>query len=309
MARWRKIVGWTAIGIGGLLLFVILGGVLLLKSGSFHRYLLSKIVQNASESTGARVELQNFDFHVRTLTADIYGLTVHGKEAADERPLLTIEKAKASIRIVSLLHTKMNLSELVVNRPVVNLAVNKEGQSNLPQPPPSNKKSNTNVFDLAVGHVLLTDGDIYVRDRKIPVNANLFGLRTEVSFSQLSRTYSGTLSYKRGTIHYENMKPLPHALDAKFSASPSELNLNPLVLRVGGSRLLVSASVRDYSNAPVASGKYDVVLHTDDFAGLSSTNTSGDVRLTGTLYYHDMANAPMLRNAKLNGRLDSNGLA
>ena len=99
MAQWRKIVGWTAIAIGALVLFLIVGGILLLKSGSFHRYLLAKIVQEASKSTGARIELQNFDFHIRTLTADIYGLTVHGKEAAGERPLLTIEKAKASVRI------------------------------------------------------------------------------------------------------------------------------------------------------------------------------------------------------------------
>ena len=309
MAQWRKIVGWTAVGIGALILFIIVGGVLLLKSGSFHRYVLAKIVEEASKSTGARVELQNFDFHIRTLTADIYGLTIHGKEAADERPLLTIEKAKASVRIVSLLHMKVNLSDLVVERPVVNLTVNKQGESNLPQPPRSNKQSNTNIFDLAVGHVLLTNGEIYARDRKIPVDANLFGLKTEISFSQLQKKYSGTLSYENGTIYYAGLKPLPHALDAKFDVSPSEANLNPLVLRVGGSRITISTNVRDYSSTPVASGKYDVVLHTDDFAGLSSASTSGDVRLAGTLNYRDVANQPMLRNAKLNGSLDSNGLA
>src|SRR6185437_7932008 len=201
MAQWRKIVGWTVIGIGALILFIIVGGILLLKSGSFHRYLLAKIVEEASKTTGAKVELQNFDFHVLTLTADIYGLTTHGKEPAGERPLLTIEKAQATVRIVSLLHLKVNLSELVVNRPVVNLTVNKQGESNLPQPPTSNKKSNTNIFDLAVGHVLLTDGEIYARDRKVPVDANLFDLHTEIFFSQIGQKYSGTLSYKNGTIY------------------------------------------------------------------------------------------------------------
>jgi len=73
--------------------------------------------------------------------------------------------------------------------------------------------------------------------------------------------------------------------------------------------LTLSTNVRDYSSTPVASGKYDAVLHTDDFAGLSSASTSGDVRLAGTLNYRDVPNQPMLRNAKLNGSLDSNGLA
>src|SRR6266536_3568976 len=309
MARWRKIIGWTAISLGALLLLAIFAAALLLKSAAFHRYVLAKIVQSASESTGARVELQNFDFHVKTLTADIYGLTIHGKESADDKPLLTIEKAKASVRIISLLHLKVNLSELIVNRPIVNLTVDKQGRSNLPQPPPSSEKSNTNVFDLAVGHVLLTDGEIYMRDQKIPVYAKLFGFQTEVQFSQLEHKYTGSLSYKNGTIDYANVKPLPHTLDAKFDATPSEINLHPLVLRVGGSRVSLAANVRDYSNAPVARGKYNVLLHTQDFAGLSSASTSGDVRLVGTLDYHDVAGEPMLRNAKLNGSVDSNGLS
>ena len=309
MARWGKVVGWTAISLGALLLLAIIGAALLLKSAAFHRYVLAKIVQRASESTGARVELQNFDFHVKTLTADIYGLTIHGTESSDDKPLLTIEKAAASVRIISLLHMKVNLSELIVSKPIVNLTVDKQGRSNLPQPPPSNKKSNDNVFDLAVGHVLLTDGAIYLRNQKMPVYANLFGLQTEVHFSQLQQKYTGSLSYKNGTVDYGTVKPLPHALDAKFDATPSELNLNPLVLRLGGSRVAISANVRDYSNAPVATGKYDVVLHTQAFAGLSSASTSGDVRLVGTLDYHDVAGQSMLRNAKLNGRVDSNGLA
>src|SRR5215831_11374351 len=101
MARWRKIVGWTAISLGALLLFALIAGALLLRSAAFHRYVLAKIVSSASESTGARVELQNFSFHIKTLTADIYGLTIHGKEPSGEKPLLTIEKAQASIRIIS----------------------------------------------------------------------------------------------------------------------------------------------------------------------------------------------------------------
>ena len=309
MARWTRIVGWTAVGLGALLLLILVAGILLVNSTAFHRYVLAKVIRQVNQSTGARVELQDFEFHMRTLTADLHGLVVHGKESPDDKPLLTIKEAKASFKIISVLRLQVNLNELIVNRPIVNLVVDKQGRSNFPQPPPSNTKSNTNVFDMAVGHMLLTDGEIYLRDRKIPVEANLFDLRTEVHFSQLEQKYRGSLSYKNGLVHYQNLDPLPHALEAKFDVSPSELNLNPLVLRLGGSRLTVSAAVRDYSNTPSATGKYDLLLHAQDFAKLSPTNVSGDVRLIGTLDYHDIANRPMLRNVKLNGDLNSNGLA
>jgi translocation and assembly module TamB len=309
MTDWKKAVGWTAVGVGALLLIVIITGFVLLRSQGFHRWVLAKIVENASESTGARVELQNFGLHVKTLTADIYGLTIHGTEAANQKPLLQVQKATVSLKVISILHREVNLSQLLVENPVVNVTVNKDGCSNLPTPPPSNKKSSTNVFDLAVGHVLLSNGEVYLRDRKLPVYANLFGLRTEISFSQLQEKYSGTMGYENGTIYYGALKPLPHALHAKFDATPSELNLKPLVLKVGGSHVLVDATVRDYSNTPVANGRYDVLIHTQDFAGLSSASTAGDIALAGTMVYRDVANQPMLKNAKLNGNLNSNGLA
>src|SRR5262249_25283428 len=146
MVKWRNVIGWTAISIGALLLLVIVAAFTLLKSPAFHKYLLARIEQAAGQSTGARVEIQNFQVHIKTLTADVYGLTVHGSEAEGEKPLLQVEHAAVGIKIVSLLKRKFNLSELIVERPVVNLVVDKGGRSNLPQPPASQKKSsNTNV--------------------------------------------------------------------------------------------------------------------------------------------------------------------
>src|SRR5437667_1934606 len=309
MADWRKTLGWTAAIFGAVLLFVIVGGVLLLRSSAFHSYLLAKIVQGAGEATGARVELQNFNLHIKTLTADVYGLTVHGTERAGEKPLLQIQHARVGVKIISIFHRKVNLSELLVENPVANLVVNKEGRSNLPEPPPSKGSSNTSVFDLAVGHVLLTNGEIDLKDRKIPVDANLSNLRTEISFSQLARKYSGTFSYQSGTVHYEQLRPLAHALQAKFEATPSELSLKPLLLTLGGSRFALEATVRDYSNTPIASGRYDIVLHTQDFAGLAAANAAGNVALSGTMNYKDVANQPMPRNVSISGRVNSNGLA
>ena len=308
MAKWQKALGWTAVAIGALILVVVVGGLLLLRSSGFRHYLLTKIDQKASAATGAQIHIQNFDLHVRTLTTDIYGLTIHGTEAAGEKPLLQVQHATVGIRILSVLRGKFNLTELLIDHPVANLVVNKEGRSNLPQPPPSNSKSSTNVFQLAVGHVLLSNGEIYLKDQKVPVDANLFGLRTEIRFSQLEQKYSGSLGYDSGTIYYTNLKPLPHALHASFEATPSELRLKPLLLKVGGSHVLLDATVRDYSNTPLLNGRYDVLLHTQDFAGLSTERTDGDVVLTGTMNYRAVANEPALRNAQLHGRIDSNGL-
>ncbi len=196
------------------------------------------------------MEIQNLQIHIKTLTADVYGLTVHGSEPADAKPLLQVPHISIGLKILSVLHHQVNLSELLIDHPVVNLVVDADGRSNLPQPPPSQKKSgSTNIFDLAIGHVLLTNGVINAADRQIPLNANLSGLRTEIGFSQLHQTYSGTISYQNGLIQYEHLRPLPHSLEASFSVDPSELNLKQLMLKLGGSQVQIEVAVRNYGSS------------------------------------------------------------
>jgi translocation and assembly module TamB len=310
MANWRKIVGWTAVVIGALVLLLVVAVVVILPNPAFQRYLVAKMERSVQESTGSRVEIQNLQLHVKSLSADIYGLTVHGTEPAGAKPLLEVAHARIGLKIISVLRRKIDLSDLLVEHPAVNLIVDKEGHSNLPQPPPSQSKNgSTNIFDLAVGHTLLTDGVINTLDRQIPVNANLSGLRAEISYSQLQKKYSGTISYQNGLVQYEYLRPLPHSLQASFDATPTELNLKPLLLALGGSRVQIEANVRDYSSALVADGHYDVVLHTQDFAGLSSANASGDVVLSGAMSYKEIAGQAALKNARLSGKIASNGLA
>src|SRR3984893_15045058 len=148
MANWRKVVGWTAVTFGALLLLVIVTAIVVLENPAFHRYLLAKIKQQAGEATGARVDIQNLQLHPKTLTADIYGLTVHGTERPGEKPLLQVDHARIGLRIISILRHKINISKLLIEHPSVNLVVNADGRSNLPQPPPSQNESSTNIFDL-----------------------------------------------------------------------------------------------------------------------------------------------------------------
>ncbi len=310
MPKWQNVIGWTAVTIGAFLLLVIVAAAILLHSPSFHRYLLSKLQQAASESTGATVEIQDFQLQIRTLTADVFGLVVHGTEAADEKPLLQVQHARIGIKIISIFRRKVNLSELVIEHPVVNLTVDKQGHSNLPQPPPAkNKSSSTNVVDLAVGHVLLANGQIVARDQAIPVDADLNNLHIEISFDQLHKKYDGTISYDNGLIQYQKLPPLAHRLNAAFDVSASELNVKPLQLKLGGSKIELQANVRDYASSPVAQCRYSISVHTQDFAELSKpANATGDIVLRGDLNYRDVPGQSTLRNVSLSGGIASSGL-
>lgn len=306
---WRRSLGWLIAVLVTSIAVIGVAGYLVVNSTRFHGYLLAQIEKQASEATGAEVQVQNLTLHLSQLAADAYGITVRGNQPASARPLVQADQLRIRLKIVSLLRKKIDLSEIVLRHPVVNLQVRKDGTSNLPTPPKSNKDTSSNLFDLGIRHVLLEHGEIYYNDVKTPLDAELHDLEVEIKAQLIGKGYDGKLSYRNGRVLYGNMKPLPHDLAAKFNATPSEFTLKPLLLTVASSTMELQGQVQNYSQ-PSAHGSYKVTLHAED-ARSALRNTSiptGEVTLTGSIQYQQQENVPVIRALDLVGRLNGQEL-
>ena len=306
---WKRRIGWAAVVLAIFIVVVAVGGYLYLKSASFQRLALRKINEAADSATGGKTTVGRLDLSLSTLTANLYDITMHGTEAADQAPLLHADRLTVRIKIQSLLHPKVSLRELLIEHPVVRVQVSRQGASNLPSPPPSKSNSHTDIFDLAVGHVQLTNGEVSYNDRKTPLYADLYDLTTNIHFTDLPKSYDGSLFYRNGQVNYDNGSALPHDLDLRFKATPEKLNVSSAVLKVGASDISLQAEVVNYAN-PIADGNYQIRIHTQDFAQFSpSARPEGDVSLTGKLHYQGIANQPLLRSVSVDGRIASEALA
>jgi translocation and assembly module TamB len=306
---WKRKIGWIGLVLVACIAILGVTVYLVLHSPKFHGYLLTQIERQASEATGAHVRIQNLTLHLSRLAADAYGITVRGDEPASARPLVQVDQLSIRLKIVSLLHKKVDLSEIVLCRPVVNLQVRKDGTTNLPTAPKSNSNTSTGLFDLGIQHVVLENGDIYYNDRKTPLDAELHDLQLEIK-SGLGKGYDGNLSYRNGRVQYGNLKPLPHDLTASFNATPSEFTLKPLVFTVASSTIELHGQVRDYSQ-PSAEGSYRITLHPQDArpALRNASIPTGEVTLTGSLRYLRQDNVPAVRALTLDGHLNGHELA
>jgi len=303
--RWKRIIGWALAGLAALILVAVIGGYFYLKSSGFQHYTLGKIEEQVNLATGGRAEIRALDFDLSTLTAHLYHITVHGTEGPNQPPLLQVDKLTVGVKILSALHRQVNLRELLIEHPVVHLQVNRQGKNNLPPAPPSQSSSHTNVSDLAVGHVQLTNGEVNYNDRKTPLDADLYNLGTDIRFESLARRYNGTISYDNGHLRYAQYSPLPHHLNLEFTAAPERFSLESAVLTVGSSAVTLHANVLDYSN-PIADGNYEIRIHAQDFAAMSpSSAPAGDVAVNGTLHYQAAANQPLLRSISTTGKIAS----
>ena len=304
--NFKRILGWTFAGLATLLIVAIVGGLLYIQTSSFQAFALHKIVEAADQATGGRTEIGSLDFQLSKLTAHFYNITMHGTESAAQPPLLHVDKMTIRLKIVSAIHRQVSLQELLIEHPVIHVEVNRDGKNNLPTAPPSPSSSNTSIFDLAVGHAQLSNGEMNYNDRKVPMDADLQNVTANVRFQSLAKRYDGSFSYDNGHLQYAHYAPLPHHLNLQFSATPDGFDLRSMLLAVGSSEIALNAGVSNYSN-PIADGDYRIRIHTQDFAAMSpSVSPSGDISLAGKLHYQTVPNQPVVRNLAIDGRLESN---
>src|ERR1700678_41193 len=264
----KKIVKWTLITSAALLVIALVGGYLFLRTKTFQQLALRSIAEAVDESTGGKTTIRSLDFSLFTLAANLYGITIHGRENLGQPPLLQVDKLTVGLKIQSAIHRKVSLSELVIEHPVVHMQVDKSGNSNLPVVPPSKSSSTTSVFDLAVGHTQLRRGEVSYNDRQIRLDADLYNLGTDVHFDSRATRYDGSISYEHGRLRYGDYAPLSHSLQAKFNATPQQFTLASATAKIGSSVVNLQAGVNNYSD-PTAEGEYDIRVDTKDFASFA----------------------------------------
>src|SRR5207247_9756419 len=119
--------------------------------------------------------------------------------------------------IPSVLHQNISTREIRIKHPLTQRMIDKQGRTNIPQPTATKQESSSiNVFDMAVGHALLNNGEIYYIDRESSLDAAVYDLRTDVTFDYLATRYRGSLSYEGGILKHGILAPLPTLLHTQF---------------------------------------------------------------------------------------------
>jgi translocation and assembly module TamB len=307
--NWKKIMGWTLASLAALVVIGAVAGYFYLKSSGFREFALRKIVTQVDESTGGRAQIQAFDFDLSTLTAHLYGIVIRGTEKADAPPLLQIDKLTVGLKIKSVMRREISVSELLIDHPVMHLQVDRTGNSNVPPTPAQNSSTHTSVFDMAVGHTALSNGEINYNDRKTPLDADLHDLRADIKFELLATRYRGSISYDNGHLRYGAYAPMPHGLNASFTATPSLFRLDSAIVTVASSTIKVDGDVTNFI-APAAQGRYDVLLHSQDVAELApSVQPAGEVALKGTFHYQNAGSQPLEKSIRIDGDIGSEVLS
>ena len=306
---WKKYFQRAVLAFVAFLVVLFVAGSIVIHTAAFNRFLEGKIIELADQKTSGRLSIGQMTIHWTRLEVDFSNLVLRTFPSADP-PFFACGRLRVSAKIVSIWQHKVALRDLVLDRPVFHIVMNSEGRSNLPhsQTPTSATTASTvnAVFNLAIRHLDLNSGEFDYNEEKVPVSVDLRDLLAKVQFDTAAQTYGGSLSYDRGRIDAKDWTPFEHSAQMTFDANRSTFNIQSLSISTGDTRMLVRASLTDYSH-PRVQGTYQGTIFTTDLARVlhSPSIPAGHVQTSGSLAYVADPDRPFLNLVSLVGRLSA----
>ncbi|HEY4354553.1 MAG TPA: translocation/assembly module TamB domain-containing protein [Acidobacteriaceae bacterium] len=202
--RWLRILGWTFGSLFLLAIVLIAGLSYYTTTEDFQKRVGKEVVSVLEDSTGGKVEIGHIAFNLWHLAIEVDGLVIHGKEGPGEMPYLSADKIFVRVKINTFLahasghgpHSHVGVNYLRVEQPHVHLIIDKDGNTNQPEPKhptPSNEPVQDTLLDLQATKVELANGLLLINDRAIPFDAAANDLNAEVHYISSSDRYGATL--------------------------------------------------------------------------------------------------------------------
>jgi len=159
--NWKRAILLTFLIVVGLLAALAGTAYLVAHTEAFNRFALAKVIEKAETATGAPVSIKRMDIHWRKLGVDFYDFAINGTAGATAPPLFRANHLGIGLKIVSVLKRKIDLSDIVLDEPVVDLQIDAHGATNIPKSPSPAALSNPvdTAFNMAIGraHQFRTD--------------------------------------------------------------------------------------------------------------------------------------------------------
>jgi translocation and assembly module TamB len=303
-----RVAAWVAAGVTFVVVLALVAVTVLVNTDGVHRYLLGLAQRKAGEALGVRVDLQNFTLHPGSLSLDLYGIRISGAAPYQDPPLLQADHIKVGVRIISVLGREWHFDKIQIDHPVAWLLVDEKGNSNLPVFE-SSGSSHTDIFEMGIRNVSIDRGEVYYNSRPSSVAADLHDLEFNSAFNPLFKRYAGKLSYDKGQIVYGAFRPLEHAFELEFEATPTTFTLKNAKLSSGASQAIISATLANYAS-PSVQGKYQIVLDGAQAVQIlqEPSMPAGAIRTSGSLRYQQSATRAAIEMLQIDGDLSSSRL-
>ena len=267
-SRWWKYLLITAI----VMVAAVLGALWYTTTTSFQNYVHNRMVREIERITGGRAEIGSFHVVPFHLQVEIRNITVHGKEAPDDVPLIHADSVVGQVKVISFLRTEFGFQSLSLERPVVHVIVGSDGSTtNIPAtreiPQKSGPSPVEELFAVSIDHLSVHEGELLWADQKIPLNFDVKNTNVVMDYSFLRGRYESQLSLGKVDTAIQDLRPFSWMTSIEFSLAPTFADIKSLKLSSGRSSLAASGRISDFRN-PRVDATYDAKIHLGEVAAI-----------------------------------------
>jgi translocation and assembly module TamB len=252
----KKIALIVAVTLAGLLTVAVVTSLVVVQTQWFSDFVRGKIVSSLEDSTGGRVEIGSLQISPGSLTIRIRDLVLHGTEPKSAAPLAHISLLELRLKLLSKFTNLVDLAYLGVTEPRVNIIVNADGSTNIPQPKVKNTSSASSsledVVDLAVGEFRIERGLIAYSEHTEPIDMRGENLRALLQYDELKRSYQGHLRIDPLRIVSGANPPLPVRVDLALNIEKNALRATNVRLTTALSQISLDASIANLDAPRIA---------------------------------------------------------
>ncbi len=247
---------WIEAAIGVVLLAATFFLVWYVRSPRFADLVRRKTIAALEDATGGRVELHAFHWNLSKLEFEADDLTIHGLEAPDERPYAHADRIYVRLHIISFVEKRINVKDLGLEDPVVHLIVNPDGTTNAPEPKVrSNATPVQQLFDLAIDHLNLSNGQLLVNDRTLPLDFAADDVTAVMTYDRVDSRYDGTIQIGKMDAKYQDFRDVAAQGEMAFNLWSNRLQIKTLKLASEKSALEATGTLSNF-NSPELKFKY-----------------------------------------------------
>ncbi len=238
------------------LALALVGAVRFIQGDDFHERVRRWQINTMQRATGASVELQSVGWNLFRGEYRLNGLTLHGREAVGDQPLLQVRELRLRLRWNFLLGRGVRLRELNITEPRARVVVNRDGSTNLPEPARARPTPTPEeLMRLVVDRASVTDGLLVWNDRPLRMEGRAEGLRLALRYISADHHYDGEAGVNGIRLAPQNVEPFTLGADASFHLYRDHVDVPHLRLSEGHSYVEASGAIATLAS-PVAQFAY-----------------------------------------------------
>jgi translocation and assembly module TamB len=264
-----------AVGVGAV---AVLAGLWYTTTDSFQAYVRRRMVAELERITGGRAEIGSFHVVPFHMQVEVRNITVHGREAPTDVPLVHADHLVAQMKVNSFLRTEFGFHSLTLDHPVVHIAIASDGSTNVPTPKVPLRASESapveQLFALSIDHLSMRNGELLWGDRKIPLDLALHDAGLKMDYSFLRGRYESRLTLGKVDTMLEGLRPFAWMTTAEFSLGTTFADVKSLQWNSGRSHLQASGRISNFQN-PRIDATYDAQV---DLAEAAAITRRSDLR-------------------------------